>query len=587
MIGSKPNSPPALQSAPLLRGPILGRQSRQRPLQLPVPLLLRLPKIGAGGLLCLLFVVSAPAQTPTAPSPPSIDLRYQALSGPLNKPHVEGVRVLYGGELSLRADAADADLLRGRYILSGNAAAHEADTTIKADKIILEGHSKHASAENALLTQKVFTLHVRQLDGTAQLLTATDGDLTTVPPGQTADARIHAQSILLDSVHHRGTLRNATLYLFRTRLLTVPRLSFHLGRGGNSPSHQAAIPVFGVSSRYGTYVSFGSSFGPASSPVGYRLLLPTRQAVEGILSSGQTLYTPRAHPVPTLSALPSDRASMLDQLRNFATAPRGLLPEGDPLLFHDFLPAPNPVRLFDEPSRGGVTLAEAVSVHQSASGRKRDDLYVTRLPEVTLSGQIPLTPIPSPPAYGDPIAFRNTLRHLVLYADAQQTYGRYREQLSTAPYVIRERRTRTQVGLSARPLLIGQNTVLLPRVSISSSSYSGSKTAYRYDQVSVAVNHYFSDLSVVSIQYLASKTSGDSPFDFDVLDTSRELDIRCQLGYSRLVAATRVRYDLSRRGVIDYQIAVSPALHGFSPVFSYNFRTRSLGLGIEVKGVTF
>ncbi len=39
--------------------------------------------------------------------------------------------------------------------------------------------------------------------------------------------------------------------------------------------------------------------------------------------------------------------------------------------------------------------------------------------------------------------------------------------------------------------------------------------------------------------------------------------------------------------VIDYQIAVAPALRGFIPVFSYNFRTRSLGLGIEVKGITF
>ena len=40
-------------------------------------------------------------------------------------------------------------------------------------------------------------------------------------------------------------------------------------------------------------------------------------------------------------------------------------------------------------------------------------------------------------------------------------------------------------------------------------------------------------------------------------------------------------------GVIDYQIAVAPALRGFIPVFSYNFRTRSLGLGVEIKGITF
>ena len=129
--------------------------------------------------------------------------------------------------------------------------------------------------------------------------------------------------------------------------------------------------------------------------------------------------------------------------------------------------------------------------------------------------------------------------------------------------------------------------MILPRISISTSSYSGSKTAYRYEQASVALNHYFSDLNAVGVQLLASTTGGESPFNFDVLDTTRELDIRLQLGNRHLVTAGRVRYDLSRRGVIDYQVAIAPRLRGFSPVFSYNFRTRSLGLGIEVEGITF
>ena len=212
---------------------------------------------------------------------------------------------------------------------------------------------------------------------------------------------------------------------------------------------------------------------------------------------------------------------------------------------------------------------------------------MSRLPEVIVTGQVPVTPVPAPPVYGDPSAFRRSLRHIVLYADAQETVGSYREQLSDAPYSTRARRIHTQVGFSARPLLIGPNTVLLPRVSVSTSSYSGDETAYRYDQLSLAVNHYFSTVSAVGIQYLASTTSGASPFNFDVLDTSRELDVRVQIGSDRLVAAGRVRYDLSRGGVIDYQLALSPALRGFSPVFSYNFRTRSLGLGIEIKGITF
>jgi len=296
---------------------------------------------------------------------------------------------------------------------------------------------------------------------------------------------------------------------------------------------------------------------------------------------------PRTHSAKSAPDSTAEPMTMLDRIRAFATAPTGPLPEGDPLLFHDFLPDANPIRLFDTPSHGGVKLAEVVSLHQAAQGRKRDDLYVTRLPEVTLLGQLPLTAIPEAPVSGDPSEFRRGLRHLVVYGDVQQTYGSYREQLSSAPYTIRERRVRTQFGLSTRPLLVAPNTVILPRFSVSTSSYSGSKTAYRYDQVSVALNHYFSDLNAVSVQYLASTTGGDSPFNFDVLDTTRELDVRLQLGNRCLVTAGRIRYDLSRSGVIDYQVVIAPALRGFSPVFSYSFRTRSLGLGIEVKGITF
>jgi len=531
-----------------------------------------------------LFLLAAPVFAQTAPS---IDLRYQSLSGPLSKPHVEGVKLLYGGELSLESDVADGDRLLNRYVLSGNVTAHEADTTIKADTITLEGLTKRAFAENALLSQKVFTLRARTIEAAPSLLTASDADITTMPPGETADASLHVQSVTLDSVHHRGTLKNAALYVFHTRLLTLPRLSFHLGGAGGAARHEAIIPVVGVSARYGTYLTFGSSLGSSASPTRYRLLLPMRQTVEGSLSSEQTLYMPRTHSAKSAPDSTAEPMTMLDRIRAFATAPTGPLPEGDPLLFHDFLPDANPIRLFDTPSHGGVKLAEVVSLHQAAQGRKRDDLYVTRLPEVTLLGQLPLTAIPEAPVSGDPSEFRRGLRHLVVYGDVQQTYGSYREQLSSAPYTIRERRVRTQFGLSTRPLLVAPNTVILPRFSVSTSSYSGSKTAYRYDQVSVALNHYFSDLNAVSVQYLASTTGGDSPFNFDVLDTTRELDVRLQLGNRRLVTAGRIRYDLSRSGVIDYQVVIAPALRGFSPVFSYSFRTRSLGLGIEVKGITF
>ena len=495
---------------------------------------------------------------------------------------MEPLHAVYGGEVTFDADSGDGDVKSKLYTLKGHVRLHETDTTLKAAEVTFSGKTRRGTATDALLTQGLYTLRADTMGGTPELITAEGVDLTTVPPDQRPDYHVRAQTLTLDEKTHRGVLRNATVFLFGARLLTVPRVTFHAGGGGGEARRHVTIPVIGVSARYGTYVALGSGLRLGPVPLQYRVLLPMRQKVEMSVTSRQTLYLPRP---PAAPASPDSEPppTLLERIRVFATVPRGPLPAGDPLLFHDFLPEPNPITLFDAPSRGGLGLSEEVSTHVAARGRLRDDLYVSRLPEVSLSGQIPLTRVVSPSIPGDPQAFRESLRHLVFYADAQETVGAYREQ----PTDVYARRARTQFGLSARPLLIAPNTILLPRLSVTSSSYSGSKTAYHYDQASLAVNHYFSSLTAVGIQFLASKTGGDSPFNFDVLDTSRELDVRLQLGGRHLVTAGRVRYDLVRSGVIDYQVAFSPILSGLAPVFSYNFRTRSFGLGVEIPGITF
>lgn len=526
--------------------------------------------------------------SPAALSPkplPKVEVSCSSSSGSVNKPQLKDVHIIYGGELTLDADQANADLPAGMYDLQGNVRAHEADTTLKAQEVTFGGPQQEGIATNALLTRSYYSVRAPRIAGTPEKIVADNADFTTVPNGDPADYHFHAQTVTLDSLAHRGTLRNATLYLFGVRLLTLRRVSFGLGQRGGPGRRRLAIPTVGVSSRYGTFVAFGSNTRIMRVPVQYRVLLPTRQTIQASVTSSQTLYELRVSAAP--AAPPAAPPTLLERLRAAATAPAGPLPEGDPLRFTDFLPDPNPIQLFNAASHGGLYLGEDVSTHVAASGNRRTDLYVSRLPELTLSGNVPLSPVPAAPIAGDPQSFRAALRHVVLYAQAQQTIGEYREQLSVAPYSTRERRVGTQASLSTRPLLIAPNTVLLPSVSVTSSSYIGTKSAYRYGQINIAVNHYFSPLSAVGVQFLASSTSGSSPFDFDVLDTSRELDLRLQTGTPHLVVAGRVRYDLSRSGVFDYQAAIGPSLRGFIPILSYSFRTRSLGLGIEVKGLTF
>ncbi len=527
------------------------------------------------------------AEPPTAPSKrlPQVELNDKGQSGSISHPRFDTPLLTYGGELTLSAGQADADLAAGTYDLRDGVRIHETDTTLKAQQVTFNGRAASGVATNASIYRSYFTIRAPRIVGTPEIITAYGGDFTTVPNGGPADFYLRSQTITLDSGKRRGTLKNATVYLFGARLVTIKRLSFGLGGPGGGTRRAIAIPTVGYSSRYGTFIAFGNNTRVMRLPLQYRLLLPTRQTVQAAVTSSQTLYTPRP---PSAPAAPyTGPATLLDRIRAAATVSPGPLPQGDPLRFVDFLPDPNPIQLFNAPSHGGLYLGEDLSTHVASSGRLRNDLYVSRLPEVNLSGDLPLTPVPKAPVSGDPQAFRANLKHLVLYAQARETIGYYREQLSSAPYHIYARRISHQAGLATRPLLIAPNTVLLPSISITTNSYSGDKTAYRYDQINVAVNHYFSPLTAVGVQFLASSTSGNSPFNFDVLDTSRELDLRFQTGTARLVAAGRIRYDLSRGGVIDYQIALGPALRGLIPVFSYNFRTRSLGVGIQVQGLTF
>lgn len=533
----------------------------------------------------------APAfgQAPEIPPPPAgavtplagVRLTLDHLSGSFDQAQVDNAEILYNNELTVRADTLRGNLLTQEYLASGNVSAHEADTTLTAKSLQFDGVHNLGVAHEAVLAQPTLTIRARQIDITGAALHVQDARVANSPPDVSPYFEVRAGTLDFYPQEKRGVLRQASLYVFHTRLFTLKHVPFRYGQGPGA-SHHGVLPSVGFSSRYGTYLTFGGTLSQPA-PIHYRLLLPTRQAPQIRLTAQQTLLS-RPNPTAPIAAtgVPG-RRDYLGALRRLATASRPPLPFGDPLLFHSFLPEAMAIRPLDGPPAARVIVQEEVSSHYEAQGRRRDTVYVSRLPEVSVLGHLPLNAVPVPPPPGDPIALRRTLRRLVLLANADAGVGYFEEQ----PLNHRAARQHVSVGLTTRPLLIAPNTLFLPRVQLTMNYYSGQKNTYRYAQAGAEIAHYFSPFSAVGAGVLVATTHGDSPFGFDVLDTTREFDTRVQVGNRRLAVGAMFRYDLQRSQIIDYRLAVAPGLRGITPVISYNFRSRSVGFGVDITGLTF
>jgi hypothetical protein len=547
----------------------------------------------------LLLAVSAFAQTPApvtkpAPSLPQVTLHFGHLQGGTQNALADAVSLDYGGELTLDASQLQGDLDDSRFDATGGVRVHANDTTLNTQSLHVDGPKQLAVANGAILTRRPFVIKAPLIQFQTNHLTATNANITTAPPGERPDIELRVSRLTLTPVldkqgvatgRDHAEMDGVSLYLLHNHIITIRRLKATVGPqpAGAPPQKRPPTPSFGYSSRFGAYLGYGSSTRIGRAPVGYDFLAPLRGTPQFSISSSQTLFhgpslRPEAPPLPP--PVPGDP---LAEIRALTTAPDLRLPLGDPLLFHDYLPGGNLISLFNQPSSATLNASERLAYHIPTQGNNRNDLYVSRYPEIGLSGSLPLNHVYGQPAPGDPEVFRNYLRHIAVYAGAGVEVGRYHEQ----PTNIDGGRVQTTVSLSLRPLLVAPNTTLLPSYNITENFYTGTSSTYHYSQYSLALSHDFSNYSALGVRYTGSQVTGSSRFNFDVLNSSRELDGHLQVGDRRLALSAGIAYDLAGRRVIDYTFAVAPGLHGFTPVFTYQFFSRTFGVNLTIPGLNF
>ena len=82
-----------------------------------------------------------------------------------------------------------------RYVLSGHVRVHETDTTLRADTVTIKGEAQTAEVDNALVTQRVFSLRAETLTAQPTLVVGQHITVTTVPDGGRADASVSRSNL--------------------------------------------------------------------------------------------------------------------------------------------------------------------------------------------------------------------------------------------------------------------------------------------------------------------------------------------------------------------------------------------------------
>ena len=93
------------------------------------------------------------------------------------------------------------------------------------------------------------------------------------------------------------------------------------------------------------------------------------------------------------------------------------------------------------------------------------------------------------------------------------------------------------------------------------------------------------DRTGFGVDYSLSAVNGSSPFNFDVLDASQEVDGRAQIGNENFVVGGVVRADVDHGRVFDYRITVAPTVRGIVPVFTYDFQNKDIACDLKIQGI--
>lgn len=318
--------------------------------------------------------------------------------------------------------------------------------------------------------------------------------------------------------NHRLHLRNVALYAGRTRLLMLPSMKLRVGGRAATAS---VFPRPGYDARDGVTLAQTLRLTDTTrSRTNLNLKFTTLHSVEGELSS---LYGVggRLMPFP-------GRFLTYGSMRS-----RALEVPQPPATFCDpqLLRPRDPARL--QPF-GTFTL------RQRTYDANNLGLVVFRQPELGASY----------------VAHQVSLTHhrldprIELYPQIVGSWGRFKEIPGGPDYI-----ARSQVSVlgSFNAVWLGPKTSIQPLGIATYASY-GDGQAFRTWGYGVDVAHIANDGSYYSARYIGRTSSGSTPFQFDNIDISKEIDVAAQTYFGKNVAGIALNYNATSGTLFDWEV---------------------------------
>ncbi len=477
-----------------------------------------------------------------------------------------GVRVQYSnpktGEMTvLISDQLIFDAVNNRVSALGNVELTRPDGRFTGSDIEYDLNTGAGHLTRATVRSDYFQMHGESIeiraDGTYLL---TNGEFTTCI-NKRPDYRVRAKSLIYSPKKYVSA-KGVTIFLGALALPTLPSYRKSLAHQSGS-----AFPIPGYSKNEGLTFRLRDSL--STKPyyaLDYDLRVNLRKLPSGFVSYQSDLVKTPLNATPPAILFPT----LGDPLS-------GLLERISPPGYREYTES-----YFDETFKPRSTFYATIQNDQFVYNRRRENLRVSRLPEVGLQFLNLLGHNSSLLKQGEEggadseLTPAEALRRRVPNASALLNLSASLGYIKEFPTNVSHGRLAIRANLASQPILIGRRIGIRAGVSQFLNAYTNGNL-YHMISPEIELDYSPTRTSVFNVAYRYALDNGKTPFEFDERDIRHELRLQYQVSGPWAFGIVS-KWDIERSKAYDTEISVVRNFDCIRAGIAYRARTQSVSL---------